>query len=161
MKRVTKSSKTLPNSEKSEKLKQAQADYDEAKFIHDRFCKFEAPFLAPQDIRTIKLISQTIPISTLRIVDLSFKLNNLRWFLTPDGLKFLEKQKIRAVLDKKLDDLYKKQQVAQKTPTSEIPQNSDSALAKDATSGYILPKFGEDVEIKESEPNLLSFVSNN
>lgn len=83
-----------------------------ARNLHDRFCKFEAVFKPGDSISIVRSISKIVPIDILNQVDLPFKLNSLRWFLTPKGKEFLQlahkqvlnKQK-REKLDKKLDQL--------------------------------------------------------
>ena len=101
-------SKTLKNTEEKppspEKQKSAQ-EYIDARFLHDRFCKFEIPYDAATTIRTIRLIAQILPIQALKEAVLPFKLNNLRWFLTDKGKEFLRKQERRWQLDQKLEKL--------------------------------------------------------
>lgn len=76
-----------------------------ARFLHDRFCKFNIPFVASEAIQVIRLISQIIPLEELKETDLSFKLNSLRWFLTPKGKIFLDQARKRYQLDQKLGKL--------------------------------------------------------
>ena len=76
-----------------------------ARLLHDRFCKFNIPYKAADVINIVRSISQIIPLDELKAAKLSFKLNSLRWFLTPGGKIFLEKARKRYQLDEKLDKL--------------------------------------------------------
>jgi hypothetical protein len=80
-------------------------EFDLSRHLHDRFCKFEASYIPAQAILTLSAIKLIVDPKILIDADLGFKLNNLRWFLTPDGKKFLLKQEKRHILNQKLDVL--------------------------------------------------------
>ena len=100
-----------------------------ARFLHDRFCKFESQFVRNQAIHTIRLIEGIIPLEALKAAELSFKLNSLRWFLTFDGKKFLSKCYKRFLLDKEIEklDLNKlKSSLLNQIASQSIPSYNDS-----------------------------------
>ena len=132
----------------SEKQIAAGNEFLLARFLHDRFCKFEAFYHAPTAINTIRAIKLIIDPEILRDADLSFKLNNLRWFLTRDGKKFLLKQEKRHLLDQKLAilDLEK-----------ENVQKQINEIAKETSPCYD-KKVGEDRVFKKEIKSISEFL---
>lgn len=87
---------------KTDKEIESKRLYLEAQFIHDRFCKFEIPYKPNEEVNIIRDIKKILPnMEAFKTAELPFKLNSLRWFLTPDGKKFLLKQEGRYRLDLK------------------------------------------------------------
>lgn len=117
--------------------------------MHDRFCKFEASYIPAEAIRTLSLIELIVDPKILVDADLGFKLNNLRWFLTPDGKKFLLNQVKRNILNQKLDALYSEKQ----TITKEI-EKVESELAP-----KIIKKVGEDKEYEKKVTTMSDFLN--
>src|SRR3990167_2329192 len=122
----------------SEKQIAAGNEFLLARFLHDRFCKFEAFYHAPTAIQTLRSIKQIVDPEILRDADLSFKLNNLRWFLTPKGKEFLKQQEKRHKIDLKLASLD-----LDKPPEPQIKQ-----IAQSGDLGYN-EKVGEDKKYKK------------
>ena len=109
-----------------------------ARFLHDRFCKFEAPLNPASDISIFRRILQiNSNIEFLKQIDLPFKLNSLAWFLTPKGKEFLTEQWKRYQLDKKIEEIYKR-----KESIKEIA----APIISDYTKKIDEEKFGEDRE---------------
>lgn len=144
--------KSCEKSEKiiSERQKVRDDEYMLARFLHDRFCKFEIPYRASETIQTIRLIKQIIPLEELKEADLSFKLNNLRWFLTADGKKFLVQARKDYQLGlKRLNlNLDKPAELIQKT----IDQNNNF------TYNPHRPKNGEDRVFENKKQAIIDFI---
>lgn len=140
---------------------QSSKEYMEARFIHDRFCKFEAPFHGPTAIQTIRLIREILPNpEALKTAELPFKLNSLRWFLTSEGKKFLAKQENRYQLDLKRAAL-------NLAAPPEIPlpleiKNNPNDLNQIVTQmlfEYSEKRIGEDREYKKEKKSISDFLS--
>ena len=102
----SKTSKSLENNkEKSPERLKSDQEYLDARFLHDRFCKFEIPYSAPLTIKIIRKIAEVISLEALKTGVLGFKLNSLNWFLTEKGKEYLRKQDKRHQLDQKLKQL--------------------------------------------------------
>ena len=151
MKNCEKSERTI-----SEKQKVAGEEFILARFLHDRFCKFEIPYRASETIKIIRDISKYISLVELKEADLSFKLNSLRWFLTVDGKKFLEKAKTRYLLDQKLKNL--DLSVNTKSSAAQIKQIDFSAPIGDTT--FVASKTGENRDYKKEIKSIAGFLHN-
>lgn len=120
-----------------------------ARLLHDRFCKFEAFYHPPTAIRTLQAIRQIVDPEILKEAELAFKLNNLRWFLTSEGRKFLAKQQKRYLLDQKLENLnLEKIQI----------ENQIDQIDKQLSPCYH-KKVGEDKEYKKEIKSISEFLS--
>lgn len=133
----------------SEKRKQSNQEFDFARLLHDRFCKFEAFYHPATAIQTVRKIKEIVDPEILRNADLSFKLNNLRWFLTSDGKKFLFKQEKRFLLDQKIAALDLEKSVVQKQ-INEIAKETSPCYDK---------KVGEDRVFKKEIKSISEFLS--
>lgn len=151
-------SKNFPKSERiaSEKQKVAGDEYLLARLLHDRFCKFEIPYKAPETIKIIRDISKYIPLIELKEANLSFKLNSLRWFLTTDGKEFLKKARKRYLLDQKLEKLDLDKVIA--VAVEQSKQLDLSAQPAYTTSAA--QKTGENRDYKKEVKTLAGFLHN-
>lgn len=152
-----KNSNQLKNCEKSErtiseKQKVAGEEFILARFLHDRFCKFEIPYKAPETIKIIRDISKYIPLIELKEADLSFKLNSLRWFLTKEGREFLIKARKRYLLDQKLKNL------DLNSPVAQIKQIDFSAPIGDTIP--VVAKTDDIREYKQEIKSIAGFLHN-
>lgn len=117
--------------------------------MHDRFCKFEASYIPAEAIHTLSLIELIIDPKILIDADLGFKLNNLRWFLTTEGKKFLLNQVKRNILNQKLDALNIETQIV----TKEIKEIESELLPK------VNKKNGEDRKYLKKVTTISDFLS--
>ena len=93
----------------SEKAVKSSQEFKLARYLHDKFCKFNIPFQAPVSIKILRQILEIYPDKEfIKQIDLPFKLNSPCWFMTEKGKDFLVKQWKRFLLDKKIEDVYTK-----------------------------------------------------
>jgi hypothetical protein len=138
-----------------EKRKKSAQEFLDARFLHDRFCKFEIPYVQGEAILALRRILEITRIEVIKNAKLSFKLNSLRWFLTLKGKEFLKQQESRYEIDKKIETF------DFDAPPERLPQNHPEITPQNKELNQIVTELKKEhtVETKKRELSIIDFLA--